>query len=66
MLRIGEQGLLFLVFHSNENAEEVHMKKKYIKPEITKVELKPEEAVLTKCKRKQDAICQGTAKTAWS
>lgn len=42
------------------------MKKKYIKPEIKKVELKPEEAVLTKCKSKQIQICQGTAKTPWS
>ncbi len=42
------------------------MKKKYIKPEIKKVELKPEEAVLTKCKRRTDYVCQGVAKTAWS
>jgi hypothetical protein len=42
------------------------MKKPYKKPEIKKVQLKPEESVLTKCKQKWDSLCEGVAKTAHS
>jgi hypothetical protein len=33
------------------------LKKKYIKPTVTKVELKPEEAALTGCKA--EVVCRG-------
>ncbi len=42
------------------------MKKPYKKPEIKKVQLKPDEAVLTKCKKRGEPACDGVAKTAWS
>ncbi len=42
------------------------MKKPYKKPGIKKVQLKPDESVLTKCKQRNDAVCAGVAKTAWS
>ncbi len=42
------------------------MKKPYKKPEIKKVQLKPDEAVLTKCKQRTIPACDGVAKTAWS
>lgn len=42
------------------------MKKPYKKPEIKKVELKPEESVLTKCKKRGEVGCSGVSKTSWS
>ena len=42
------------------------MKKPYEKPEIKKVQLKPEESVLTKCKQRFLTECEGVAKTAHS
>ena len=39
-------------------------KKTYTTPEIKKVELKPEEAVLTKCKQRPDPGCDANKKTS--